>query len=183
VLPRSGDVVDVRFTKWGGGRHWEFPVTVLGADEHGVWAGAGSGTRLWRPAASFVSTFDWVTLFPHESAWAASFYDSDDQPIAVYVDMTTPAVWSGRTVSMVDLDLDVILRRDGTLYLDDEDEFAAHQVELQYPPEVAAMARSAADEVLAAIADAAEPFGTVGRAWAERSRRRQLSTGPPLRRR
>jgi hypothetical protein len=33
VVLRPGDVVDVRFTKWGGGRHWEFPVTVLGTDE------------------------------------------------------------------------------------------------------------------------------------------------------
>ena len=134
MVLQPGDVVDVRFTKWGGGRHWEFPVTVLGTDDHGVWAGAGVGTRLWRPAASFVSEFDWVTLVPHEAAWAASFYDAEDHPTSVYVDMTTPAVWSGNSVSMVDLDLDVIVRRDGTLLLDDEDEFALHQVELGYPP-------------------------------------------------
>jgi uncharacterized protein len=175
VVLQPGDVVDVRFTKWGGGRHWEFPVTVLGTDDHGVWAGAGVGTRLWRPAASFVSGFDWVTLVPHESAWAASFYDSDEQPIAAYVDMTTPAVWTGRTVSMVDLDLDVILRRDGTLFVDDEDEFAAHRVSLRYPAEVVAMARAAADEVLARIADETEPFGAVGRTWVERWRQRAVS--------
>jgi hypothetical protein len=171
---QPGVVVDVRFTKWGGGQHWEFPVTVLGTDEHGVWAGAGVGTRLWRPAASFVSQFDWVTLVPHGAAWAASFYDSEDQPVAVYVDMTTPAQWSGSTVSMVDLDLDVVLRRDGTLFLDDEDEFALHQVELGYPPEVVTMARAAADEVLAAIAEGAEPFGGVGRTWVERWRHDQV---------
>ena len=66
MVLQPGDQVDVRFTKWGGGRHWEFPVSVLGTDEPGVWAGAGTGTRLWRPAASFVSDHDWVTLFPHE---------------------------------------------------------------------------------------------------------------------
>jgi hypothetical protein len=167
VVLQPGDAVDVRFTKWGGGRHWEFPVTVLGTDQHGVWAGAGIGTGLWRPAASFVSQFDWVTLFPHEAAWAASFYDSEDQPISVYVDMTTPAVWDGRTVTMVDLDLDVVLDADGSLSVDDEDEFAEHQVELGYPAEVVAMARRSADEVFTAIFEGDEPFDAVGQRWLE----------------
>ena len=162
---QTGDPVDVRFTKWGGGRHWEFPLTLLGTDEHGVWAGASAGTRVWRPAAAFDSRHDWVTLVPHEAAWAASFYDSPDQPIAVYVDMTTPAAWSGSTVSMVDLDLDVVLGQDGSLFVDDEDEFEQHRVELGYPADVVALARRTADDVFAAIADGAEPFGTAGDGW------------------
>lgn len=162
MVLHAGDVVDVRFTKWGGGRHWEFPLTVLGTDEYGVWAGARAGAYLWRPAAQFTSRFDWVTLVPHEAAWAASFYDAPDQPVAVYVDMTTPAQWSGRTVSLVDLDLDVVLGRDGSLFVDDEDEFELHQVELGYPADVVAMARRSADDVIAAIAEGVEPFATAG---------------------
>ena len=162
-----GDAVDVRFTKWGGARHWEYPLTYLGQDRHGHWGGAGVGTRLWRPGAQFDSKHDWVLLIPYEAAWAASFYDSPEQPVAVYVDMTTPPVWSGTRVTMVDLDLDVILGRDGSLFVDDEDEFAAHQVKLGYPPAIVDMARCAADEVFAAIADCAEPFGQVGTAWLE----------------
>ena len=69
---------------------------------------------------------------------------------------------------MVDLDLDVVLLRDGTLFVDDEDEFAQHQVELAYPPEVVAMARGTADEVLAAVGNRSEPFGDVGRDWLAR---------------
>jgi len=45
---------------------------------------------------------------------------------------------------MVDLDLDVVLTREGHLFVDDEDEFAAHQVELGYPPEVVALAEGVA---------------------------------------
>jgi protein associated with RNAse G/E len=115
-----------------------------------------------------------VTLVPHQAAWAASFYDAEDHPTSVYVDMTTPAVWSGSSVSMVDLDLDVIVRRDGTLLLDDEDEFAQHQAELGYPPEIVTMARTAADEVLAAVAARDEPFDTVGPAWVEHWRHHQV---------
>ena len=177
MLLEPGDVVDVRTTKWGGGRHWEFPVTVLGTDEHGTWAGAGVGTHLWRPAAEFSSQFDWVTLVPHEAPWVASFYDSVDQHVSVYVDMTTPSVWDGRTVTMVDLDLDVILLRDGSLVLDDEDEFEAHQVELGYPAEVVELARRTADEVLAAVAARTEPFGAVGPAWLDRWRASPVGAG------
>ena len=52
---RPGDPVAVRFTKWGGGAHWEFPVTFLGDDGLGTWCGAPAGTWLERPGASFAS--------------------------------------------------------------------------------------------------------------------------------
>jgi len=169
---RDGDPIDVRFTKWGGGRHWEFPLSVLGEDEHGVWAAGDVGTRLWRPGAGFESEIAWVTLVPHDRPWAASFYGSAHQHIDTYVDMTTVAEWSGRAVTMTDLDLDVILMRDGSLVLDDEDEFEVHRVELGYPEEVVDLARRTADEVMAAISDGAEPFGSAGSTWVARARER-----------
>ena len=162
---RRGDQVDLRFTKWDGGRHWEFSLVVLGTDEHGTWAAGHVGTPLWRPGRAFDSPIDWVTLVPHEQSWAASFYDSADQPIATYVDMTTVPVWTGRTVTLVDLDLDVVLFRDGSLVLDDEDEFETHQVELGYPDEVVDLARCTAEEVHEAIWNGREPFGSVAEAW------------------
>lgn len=158
-------MVQVRFTKWGGGAHWEFPLRYLGEDEHGHWAAGVVGTTLTRPAASFDSAHDWVTLVPHDRPWAASFYDSPAQPVSTYVDMTTVPAWAGGTVSMVDLDLDVVLGRDGSLFVDDEDEFAVHQVELGYPDEIVALARRTADEVFAAIAGGAEPFASAGAHW------------------
>ncbi len=168
MLVGPGDDVDVRFTKWGGGRHWEFPVTVLGVDALGVWCGAPVGTRLERPGAAFTSEFGWVTLFPTGRPWAASYYDSAAQRIAVYVDVTTPAVWTGSEVTMVDLDLDVIVTRDGDLLLDDEDEFIEHQVTLGYPPEIVELARDSADQLMAAARAGREPFGAAADGWIAR---------------
>ena len=165
--PGDEGAVQVRFTKWGGERHWEFALEPLGRDEHGWWGGAAVGTRVTRPDRSFDSENDWVVLVPYDKPWSASFYAAP-QRIEVYVDMTTLPVWDGSVVSMVDLDLDVVLFRDGTLFIDDEDEFAQHQVELGYPPEVVAMARRTADELLAAVRDRTEPFGNVGRYWLAR---------------
>lgn len=69
---------------------------------------------------------------------------------------------------MVDLDLDVILGRDGSLVLDDEDEFDKHRVTLDYPADVVARARRAAANLMAAAADGQEPFGSAGTGWLSR---------------
>jgi uncharacterized protein len=176
VTPSPGDRIDVRFTKWGGGRHWEFALTALGTDEHGVWGAGSRGTYLWRPDADLASPVDWVTLVPHESAWAASFYDTETHLERVYVDMTTSAQWSGSTVTMVDLDLDVVLEREGRLFVDDEDEFDEHRVQLGYPDHVVALALRTAEEVFAAVQARAEPFGSVGHAWLAEARHRAAAT-------
>lgn len=160
-----GDTVRVRFTKWGGGRHWEFPVTLLGRDRLGTWGGAPAGTWCERPGHGFTSEFSWVTLFPHSLPWAASYYDSPAHQVAVYVDVTTVPVWAGDEVSMVDLDLDVVLMRDGELLLDDEAEFDEHQMSLGYPDDVVALARRTADELMAAAGNGMEPFGRTGAHW------------------
>ncbi len=140
------DLINVRFTKYGGGGHWEFVGTLLSGDEHGTWVGCSTGTELARPGHAFRSGHDWVTLFPDGQPWVATFRNSPD-PVTVYVDITTAPVWSGPEVSMVDLDLDVVLTRDGTLLLDDEDEFEEHRVTLAYPSVLVALARRAAEVV------------------------------------
>ena len=77
---------------------------------------------------------------------------------------------------MVDLDLDVVLTRAGHLFVDDEDEFAEHQVELGYPAEVVALAERWRDLVLSAVAAGDEPFGTVGHEWLRRAGERERPT-------
>ncbi len=181
-----GTPVAGRFTKWGGARHWEWDGHYLGADAHGHWWYSPAGTRCVRPGRDFVETDGWVSLVPHEGAYAAGFYPAHRE-ISVYVDMTTEPVWRRREagddgagdggagpeweVTMVDLDLDVVLTREGHLYVDDEDEFALHQVELGYPSEVVALAERWRDLVHAAVAAREEPFATVGHAWLRRANR------------
>ncbi|HSU73945.1 MAG TPA: DUF402 domain-containing protein [Terrabacter sp.] len=172
-----GTPLACRHTKWGGGRHWEWEGRYLGADGHGHWWYAPAGTRCARPGVEFLEADGWVTLAPHEGAYAVGFYPGHRE-ISVYVDMTTEPVWRRRTaggdgpeweVTMVDLDLDVVLTREGHLFVDDEDEFAVHQVELGYPPEVVALAERWRDRIFAAVASGHEPFATVGHEWLRRA--------------
>jgi protein associated with RNAse G/E len=100
-----------------------------------------------------------VVLVPHDDWWLATFYDDDPRrPVDTYVDITTPAEWTEDAVTCVDLDLDVVRRTDGSVFVDDEDEFEEHQHSLGYPSDVIASARASAAAVLRTV-DADEiPF-------------------------
>ena len=165
-----GDPVLIAMTKWREAPHWQIPARWLGSDEHGDWLGIPRGTLMARPGYQTVSEFDQVGLIPppgrpdEQRAWMATFHAAP-APTWVYVDMTTPPVWDGSAVRAVDLDLDVIRMRDGHVVVDDEDEFAEHQVELGYPPEVVDLAQASCDRVHAAILDEDPPFDGSHERW------------------
>lgn len=158
--------------KWPDAPHWEYDALWLGADAVGQWVGISRGTWMSRPGAGMHATADHVVLVPHEAWWLATFYDDDPQrPFDTYVDITTPATWSGDEMRCVDLDLDVIRDRDEHVWIDDEDEFAEHQVELGYPADITAGARSSCGAVLDLVSNDAAPFHRMTAfGWIERLR-------------
>ncbi len=157
-------------TKWGDRPHWAFDARWLGSDEHGDWVGLPTGTEFDRPGAHFVSRSDQVGLTaPPDAAederwWAATFH-APGGSVRTYVDMVTPPVWDGRTLRMVDLDLDVVLGLDGRVWVDDEDEFARHRIELGYPSEVVQAARRSCDRVEAAMTAGHPPYDGSHERW------------------
>jgi uncharacterized protein len=166
----GSEQVEVLFTKWGGARHWEFTLDHLGTDRWGLWLGGRAGLQLHRGGEPFsVQAADFVLLAPAEGCWVASWNaEAPDSVIDVYVDVTTrPEIGDG-VVRAVDLDLDVVRLHDGRVELADEDEFAVHQVQLGYPPQIVEQARATADQLVAAVRAGAEPFGKVGAAWLAR---------------
>lgn len=160
-------------TKWGGSRHWEIPASYLGSDEYGDWLGIPAGTLMTRPGAEAVAATAQVGLVPGagadvERAWLATFHDVGG-PVRIYVDMTTPPVWDGTTVRAVDLDLDVIEDPDGRVWVDDEDEFVLHQVELGYPEELVALAQASCLRIRDLMTTRTAPFHGVARPWFDRA--------------
>jgi hypothetical protein len=171
TAPAPGDPVRVVTTKWVERPHWEFDAVHLGSDEHGDWLGLPVGTHLARPGAAFDTETDQVVLVPCGLWWIATFH-APGYRVATYVDMTTPPVWSsthaGLRVGAVDLDLDVVELADGTVYVDDEDEFAEHRVEHRYPAEVVTGAEESCAQVADAVRRAVAPFDGSARAWLAR---------------
>ncbi len=105
--------VEMRFTKWGGGRHWRYPLEPLGRDRHGWWLGGRTGQLMRRGFEEpVVQPHDFVTLVPGAGEWIATF-NADGTDVAIYVDVTTRPDVSAAAIDAVDLHLDVVRLRDG----------------------------------------------------------------------
>lgn len=155
-------------TKWIARPHWVNPGVFLGRDRWGDWIGVPAGTHCSRPGFAFDTEVDSVSLVPADGWWFSTFHRPGIW-VATYVDITTPPSWDGSAVRAVDLDLDVVRRGDGGVYVDDEDEFAEHQVSLYYPPDVIAGARQGCAEVHAAVLAERAPFdGATAQGWLDR---------------
>ena len=164
-----GDI-DVVFRKFDGKMHRRAFELRLGEDEWGTWLGVPVGTEVDYVSAGFTRADEHrgVRLIPRDG-WFTALFFAPTRALEMYCDITAPATWTGTAqVTMVDLDLDVIRTRRGKVDLLDEDEFAAHQVSYGYPAEVVRQATDAAQQVLAACRDRAEPFGSHYVSWFDR---------------
>jgi protein associated with RNAse G/E len=160
-------LVQVDYRKYDGALHWNLRMRRLGEDEHGVWLGlpAGGVTRKGHgPAVELPEAH--VLLFPRAAWWTATF-NAAPRSTEIYCDITTPPQWPAPDeVTMVDLDLDVLLRRSAPgPVLVDEDEFAEHRVRYGYPADVVSAAQESAQWLMDEIAAARGPFCGVHREW------------------
>jgi hypothetical protein len=163
-LPVPGDLVTVRYTKWDGSLHWHFDMDLLGRDEHGTWLGSARERPLQRGLEPEVFRKDlFVGLIPSQGDWTA--YWNERSRFELYVDVTSRPTWSGREVTAIDLDLDVVRWRDSRVEVLDEDEFLEHQVRYRYPRDTIEGARRTASYLVQAVATHQEPFGATGRWW------------------
>ncbi|MEU6408583.1 DUF402 domain-containing protein [Microbispora sp. NPDC046933] len=160
--------VRIIYRKYGGSLHWHHHARVLGEDEHGVWAGCPSGMIAQRghePPTVF--EFASVILFPRDAWWTAAF-NAPPHKAEIYCDITTVPVRGDGRITMADLDLDVLRMRDGRLILDDEDEFAEHQVRYAYPEEIIRQAERSAAWLMEAVGARTGPFGGAHDRWLSR---------------
>jgi hypothetical protein len=156
-------------TKWGDTPHWEMDAVYLGRDDAGEWIGFPAGTEMSRPGLSVTTRNDQVGLVPAAGtavgqAWLATFHGPGGD-VWTYVDMTTVPEWHGRTVRAVDLDLDVIEALDRSVFVDDQDEFDEHRVELGYPREIVDLAMATRDLVHTAVSAKLPPFDGRSAPW------------------
>ncbi len=176
-----GTPIRCEMTKWGDRPHWEFAGAHLGSDEHGTWLGFPRGTLNRRPGHEFHSEVDSVTLVP-AGGWYAATFHAPGIWCDLYVDITTPGQWDGTVLRAIDLDLDVIRMAPeppppsplapqnlsagpGEVFVDDEDEFAEHQVAYGYPADVIEQAQASCVAVLAAVRAGRAPYDGTHQHW------------------
>ncbi len=137
----------------------------------GIWLGMLPGRPVYRGDRElFVADGLGVTLVPRDHWWMAWF--AFDRDFSLYVDIVTPPVVRGTSITMIDLDLDVIRWSDGRVELLDEDEFEDHRVRLGYPDDVVAGALASGRHVLAAVQAGEPPFDAPGERWSDLVRTR-----------
>ena len=144
-------------TKWPDHPHYAHQGWALGEDEHGLWVELRVGAPVYRgDKVLFHGKRGGVMLVPPEAGWLAWFPASGS--FELYVDIVTPPVRTATSVTMVDLDLDVIRWLDGRVELVDEDEFEEHRLRYGYPEHIEADARAEAAFVLDAVRGRKAPF-------------------------
>jgi hypothetical protein len=136
----------------------------LGEDEHGIWLWSppGSATQRGHEPINHTKSVD-LKLIPEGKWWTAIW--AWKRPHDLYVDIITPAQWNGPTVTMVDIDLDVVRWADGRVEILDEEEFADHVVKFDYPDRLVDTARAMTAQIAIAVELRHEPFGAVAEEW------------------
>lgn len=154
------------YRKWPDLPHYRFSTWRLGEDVHGVWLGMPAGTPFAGPRDGSFLTAN-VLLVPRTGWWTAKFRPASAD-IPLYVDVCVPPRWTRDRLIAIDLDLDILRTSDGTVLVDDEDEFEQHRIELAYPEWLTRGAQQAAAELMVAVREGREPFGRTSELWLDR---------------
>ncbi len=161
------DAVTVQFLKYPDIRHWGFEAHRLGEDEWGHWIGVPAGTSSWKGEGPLRPTEgDAVFCVPRGEWWHLHYNGDSHHRYSHFVDIVTPPVWvSENRYEMVDLDLDVAVHLDGTIEVQDEDEFEIHQLRYGYTEEMVGTALSETRRIVDLLERRSEPFFEVAGHW------------------
>lgn len=159
--------VTVQFLKNPDIIHWGFETTYLGEDEFGHWMAVPQGTVRWKGERSVDPTRrNAVFCAPRDQWWHLHYEGSRSHNYAAFIDIATPARWiSENRYEMIDLDLDVGLSIDGSVVVEDEDEFEIHQLKYEYTDAMIQRAMAETSKIVKALEDRAEPFFDVADSW------------------
>jgi protein associated with RNAse G/E len=166
--------VTVQFLKNPDIIHWGFRARYLGEDDFGSWMAVPKGTERWKGEQTVRPTREDAVFCAPRAGWWHLHYNGGTTEFSHFVDIATPPVWVAEDrYEMIDLDLDVVVRQDGTIEVHDEDEFEIHQKQYGYSEELIAGAQEETRRIVAALGRKDEPFFEVAASWLARLRDRR----------
>lgn len=159
--------VTVQFLKNPDLLHWGFEASYLGEDEWGDWLAVPAGTNRWKGDQIFPPTrVPAVFCAPRGGWWHLHYEGRDARQYQAFVDIVTPPVWvSENRYEMIDLDLDVAVHQDGSIEIQDEDEFEVHRIRYGYTPEMIEGAVAETRRIVEDLEARREPFFSVAADW------------------
>ena len=159
--------ITLNSTKYDRSLHYRYNAQLVHEEPGHIRMYVMPGTRIESYRGAMLATHHSLQLY-----WADRSYNvhinwySDWRPRSHYVNIASPATWPDGRLHFIDLDLDVIWRaQTGEVILDDEDEFALHQVRFGYPTELIAECLRSSAEVREMIAGRVFPFDGSMYAW------------------
>ena len=166
-----GAEVTLQRFKYGGIPHYRHVGRILGSDDRGTWLSLPP-QPLTRGGEHVLDVTWWtLQLVPEDGGWWAAFFEEDVGSYDLYVDVCTGSTWTGATVTMIDLDLDVVrYRADGSVAVIDHDDLERHAVMFDYPAQLIQQAHVTAARLLEAVTEGRSPFDGSARSWMERLR-------------
>lgn len=157
----------VHSTKYDGSLHYHYLTSLVREERNLLVLYMAPGTPIESYRGAQVASHHSLQLY-----WSDYYYNlhvswyADWRPRNHYVNIATPATWRDGALRFVDLDLDVIWRSStGEVILDDEDEFALHQVRFGYPADLVTQAWHSGEHVRDLIARRSYPFDGSLHAW------------------
>lgn len=150
--------------------HWGHEGYWLGEDEFGDWIASPTGSKRWKgEEVPPLSRIDAVFCVPRGEWWHLLYSGANHHAYSAFIDIVTPPVWvSENRYEMIDLDLDVALHTDGTVDIQDEDEFEVHQVQYGYTEEMIRRAVEETERVMTMVRDLEPPFFDIAEEWLAR---------------
>ncbi|GAA2995298.1 DUF402 domain-containing protein [Microbacterium aurantiacum] len=166
--PPVGSRILFRWRKWDGSEHWVHDCVFLGSDRWGDWVGQRAGWRSFRPGRDNRTEFDNVTLLPPTGDYAFTRNARPDRT-HTYIDLGWDVTFRGGEPTGIDMDLDVVDRAVGGIYIDDRDEWDEHRVHYGYPADIVAHLEALAVDLERKVRAAEAPFDeATADAWLER---------------
>lgn len=141
--------------------HYTLPAHFMHDDGDLLWLRAEAGMLLRHVTRGFARPMRRRSdMYFWRDAWYNVYLNYDDAGHLshAYCNVGLPPTITEQTVSFVDLDLDIRFWPDGRIEVLDEDEFADHARQFNYPPEVQRRARAVLDQLVARWHDRTPPF-------------------------
>ena len=149
----------VHSTKFDGSLHYRYPVTKIQRSGNRLITYFQPGVPVVSHRGSWTSEKHMLSFFWRDRPYVLHVrWQSQWQPEFLYIDIATKTSWEDGTVHYIDMDLDLILRPESAVHLDDEDEFAAHRSKWNYPQMLVAECWAAVDKVRGLLDAGEEPF-------------------------
>jgi hypothetical protein len=143
--------------KFDGSPHRSAQALDLGTTQEGRWLFVMAGTPVTRPVhGDYNHPCDAVVLIPSKGLWIATWLVGWDPML--HVDIARRVHVGSDRVVTIDLDVDVVRKRNGDVYVVDRDEFESHRKHFGYSNDLVSAVTGAVKDVANAISRQEAPF-------------------------